>query len=100
MAETSQRPAFARRSAGFGGTDHPQRLDHAFRLTVARPPTPAESTRLLAYLEQQKDLFAADAPAARELVHDTTFEGKPADQAARITLASVLLNLDEFINRE
>ncbi len=77
-----------------------QRLDHAFRLTVARPPTPAESTRLLAYLKQQKDLFAADAPAARELVHDTTFEGKPADQAAWITLASVLLNLDEFINRE
>lgn len=98
FVETAQALA-ARVRREVAGGDAP-RLDHAFRLTVARPPTPAESTRLLAYLGQQKALFVADETAARELLHDPAFEGEPADQAAWVTLASVLLNLDEFINRE
>jgi hypothetical protein len=73
-----------------------QRLEHAFALVLSRPPTPAESKRLLAYIQQQKSLFEKDAVSAHEL----TREEGGADRAAWIALASVLLNLDETINRE
>lgn len=73
-----------------------RRLAHAFQLALSRPPTPGESARLLAYLEQQRALFAADGDSCRELLQDSP----PGGDAAWIALASVLLNLDEFINRE
>lgn len=73
-----------------------QRLAHAFALVLSRSPTPEESKRLLAYLGQQRALFAGDAVSTRELLQDSP----PGSDAAWITLASVLLNLDEFINRE
>ena len=77
------------------GSDE-QRLTHAFALVLSRPPTPEETKRLLAYRSQQRSLFASDAGSARELLHDCA----PDADAAWIALASVLLNLDEFINRE
>jgi hypothetical protein len=77
------------------GGDEP-RLAHAFTLVLSRPPTSAESKRLLAYLQQQKSLFEKDAASTHEL----TGEEGGADRAAWIALASVLLNLDETINRE
>ena len=78
------------------GESDEQRIGHAFELVLARSPRPAESRRLLAYLQQQRSLFAADVAAARELLEDA-----PADiDPAWIALSSVLLNLDEFINRE
>lgn len=77
------------------GTDE-QRLAYAFMVTLARPPKPEESKRLLAYLQQQRALFANDGAATRELLRDSP----PGADAAWIALASVLLNLDEFINRE
>ncbi len=58
----------------------PDRIDHAFRLCVARPPKPAERTRLAA------------------LLADEQREGDEA--AAWTTIARVLLNLDETITRE
>jgi hypothetical protein len=73
-----------------------QRLAHAFTLVLSRPPTPAESKRLLSYLQQQKALFEKDTASAHEL----TGEDGGAERAAWIALASVLLNLDETINRE
>jgi hypothetical protein len=77
------------------GSDE-RRLTHAFLLVLSRSPTPEESRRLLEYLQQQRTLFADDPASARELVQD-----KPAGtDAAWIALSSVLLNLDEFINRE
>ena len=38
--------------------DDAQRLDHAFLLALSRPPKPEEAQRLLAYLQQQRALFA------------------------------------------
>ena len=58
-----------------------QRLDHAFLLALGRPPTPAESGRLLSYLQDQSAV-------------------PTAEPASWVTLCSVLLNLDEFVNRE
>lgn len=74
----------------------PERLNHAYMLAVARPPKPAEAKRLLAYLEQQRTLLADDPETAQELLRDSP----PGTDPAWIALASVLLNLDEFINRE
>jgi len=71
-------------------------LAHAFALVLGRPPKPDESKRLLSYLEQQRAIFAADATSARELLKDAA----PGVDAAWIALASVLLNLDESLNRE
>ncbi|MEZ6060284.1 MAG: PSD1 and planctomycete cytochrome C domain-containing protein [Planctomycetaceae bacterium] len=73
-----------------------ERLTHAFRLVVCRPPTAQEAERLRNYLQQQRTLFAEHPDAATELLQDA-----PAGtDAAWIALASVLLNLDEFIHRE
>lgn len=71
-------------------------ISQAFLLTVSRPPTADESDRMLAYLNQQRTLFAADVPSARDLVRDAP----PGMEPAWITLCTVLLNLDEFLNRE
>ena len=73
-----------------------QRLEHAFLLVLSRRPQPAESERLLNYLKQQRSLLENDPAAAQQLLET---ESSDAD-AAWVTLASVLLNLDEFINRE
>lgn len=75
--------------------DDAERLAHAFRLTLARAPTDVESARLLAYLNQQRELFSRDTTSARDLADQA-----PDADPAWIALASVLLNLDEFINRE
>ncbi len=76
------------------------RLSHAFLLALARAPKPEEAKRLLAYLHEQQTLFASDAAASLELLQDAAVEGDAATHAAWVALASVLLNLDEFITRE
>ena len=76
--------------------DDARRLDRAWRLTVGRLPTKEERERLLAYLEQQRALFAAEPAAAAELLPP----GSPPVEPAWVTTASVLLNLDEFLERE
>lgn len=77
------------------GGDEP-RLARAFELALSRPPKPAESARLLAYLQQQRTIFAGEATSPRELCQDAA----SCEEAAWVTLCSVLLNLDEFVNRE
>jgi mono/diheme cytochrome c family protein len=66
--------------------DDEQRLAHAFVLVLSRPIKPEESKRLLAYLQQQRTLLQS--------------EGAPDPASAWVAVSSVLLNLDEFINRE
>jgi hypothetical protein len=77
-----------------------ERLDQAYLLTLARPPRAEESERLLSYLQQQKAVFGSEDAAARELLQNGVADGDPAERAAWVALASVLLNLDEFITRE
>jgi hypothetical protein len=76
-----------------------QHLDDAFMLTLGRPARPEESTRLLSYLAQQQTFFESDPAASRSLASDDA-AGNAAERAAWIALSSVLLNLDEFLNRE
>lgn len=73
-----------------------QRLAHAFLLVVARRPKIEEEKRLLAYLKQQRSLLENDRESTAQLRQDESSE----PDAAWTMVASVLLNLDEFINRE
>jgi mono/diheme cytochrome c family protein len=85
-------------------------IRRAFRLCLAREPSPAEAQRLEQYLLLQVKEYQAKPADARALV-----QGEPGTiggssrlstgsdlphRAAWIALARVLLNLDEFISRE
>ena len=74
------------------------RLDHAFRLCLARGPNSSERKRLADYFRRQvqmldsetaESLFAVDLPSVDRI-----------EAAAWVGLSSILLNLDEFITRE
>ncbi len=76
--------------------DDDLRIDRGYLLVLGRLPYPAESQRLLEYLTQQRSILTAEAESADALLKNTTRK----DGAEWVTLSSVLLNLDEFINRE
>jgi len=77
-----------------------QRLDYAFKLVVARPPTEGERQRLTDYFEQQKQLLGTDPKAAENVQPFHPHGVDPLDAAAWVGVSRVLLNLDEFITRE
>lgn len=79
------------------GSDQ-SRLEHAYCLALSRPPKAEESKRMLDYLSMQQEIFVADVPAASEL--SSVDSPESASVAAWVMVASVLLNLDEFVNRE
>jgi hypothetical protein len=81
---------------------------YGFRLCLGRKPSPAEASRLTAFLAQQRAHYAADpagavallgggGPAGKQLAQTP---GEVGHKAALVLLARVLLNLDEFITRE
>ena len=75
-----------------------QRLTLAFRLAVARPPSPAEVDILQGNLKYQIDRFRRDPAAAQKLVSVGEFPRGDADVgqlAAFTAVASLILNLDE-----
>ncbi len=93
--------AFARRLWREVPGEHARRrLEHAFLLALARPPAAAEIQALELHLNEQRRLYGRDEAAARTLAGEPIAGTSPAESAAWISLASVLLNLDEFINRE
>ncbi len=73
--------ALARRTLREGGASDAQRLQYAFRLTVSRPPAPAELTELERFLNKQR---------ARQ----------QSPEQAWMAVARVILNLDETITKE
>jgi len=80
-------PVFTEAAAALAGRllremtlDDPGRIDRAFRLTLGRRPEPEERTRFLAFVTERR----ADSANA---------------QAVWTSVATVLLNLDEFLCR-
>jgi hypothetical protein len=80
------------------------RLDLAFRLTVARRPTPREVSLLREALASYLDVYRGDPGAARKYLSQGE---SPRDEeldvselAAYSTLASLILNMDETITKE
>jgi hypothetical protein len=65
-----------------------ERIRLAFRLCLAREPSPTETRTVRALLDQERAELGADS------------QDGPPSQSAWTAVARVLLNLDEFITRE
>jgi mono/diheme cytochrome c family protein len=81
-----------------------QAADYAFRLCLARPPTRPERQRLVGLYEQEVKSFQQDRAAADKLLNHGSAE-RPGNLdtgklAAWMTVANVLLNLDETLTKE
>ncbi|MBM3832841.1 MAG: DUF1553 domain-containing protein [Verrucomicrobia bacterium] len=90
--------ALAARILREGGNSDLARLEHAFRLCVARAPTAKESQRLA-------ELLQAEANELRQKTEETKSIKPSGDLdsvqfAAWTSVARVMLNLDETITRE
>jgi hypothetical protein len=86
-----------------GGTADGDRIAYAFRLATARPPRPEETAVLLDVYRTDLARYRTDPTAARHLLsvgespRDTLLD--PAEHAAWTTVAGVILNLDEVLNK-
>ncbi len=82
-------------------TDLDSRLQHAFRLALARSPQPQELSVLKALWETQFESAQADAKATKDLSAglDLPPNLPPAEFAAWYAVASAILNLDECITK-
>ena len=77
------------------------KIEYGFRLTLSRPPSKNEATRLLALFDSMKAKYSADAKLAQEMATNPI---GPAPKGANIpelaaytVVANVLLNLDETL---
>ncbi len=95
--------SLAARAIREGGKDRSKRLDRAFRLTLARPPRPAEARILLDLVTRHESDYRRDPAAARALLHigDESAPASidPAELAAWTSAARALLNLHEIVTR-
>ena len=71
------------------------RIQHGFLLALSRYPRPNETSRLHQFLLDERSRLKSDPDVAQLHMDD-----RLNDSSEWVTLASVLLNLDEFINRE
>ena len=95
--------AFAARVLKDGGADDTAKLNHAWRLALARTPSPSERAVLEKTLAKQRAHFAEEKPAAESLLKVGDFkhpDGADAiELAAWTAVANVLLNLNETISQ-
>jgi hypothetical protein len=78
-----------------------ERIELAFRLCLSRKPSERERNVLARVLTRQLDAFTKAPKEAKALLPaDLAKETNPVELAAWISMARVLLNLDEFITRE
>jgi cytochrome c553 len=96
--------ALAQRIMTTGGPAPRSRIDLAYRLLLARHPSPDEQSVLLSALQRLRKQYTADKPAALELLsigeskRDPSFD--PTEHAAYTALCTILLNLDETLTKE
>jgi mono/diheme cytochrome c family protein len=81
-----------------------QRIEHAFRLVLARKPSAEETQVLLTAVTRLQTDFRRDPEAARKLVRIGDSRRNealdPVEHAAYAALCSAILNLDEALTRE
>lgn len=74
---------------------------HAYRLCLAREPRSDELSRAFDFIEEQRELIAElGTEDLQAYLGSALPEVEPREQALRVSLARVLMNLDEFITRE
>jgi cytochrome c553 len=95
--------ALAQRLMAHGTGDPAERVRLGFQLCVSRPPTAAETRRLVDFFEQQRSGFAQDLAAAQALLSVGNAQRPSgldtAQLAAWTMVANVLLNLDETLTK-
>ena len=92
--------ALARRAGRVSNTDLDERLRYVFRRSVARVPSERELSHLGAYYRRQRAIFAQAADEAADFMPDRLGDADGAGVAALAGVASVAMNLDEFLTRE
>jgi hypothetical protein len=99
--------ALARKTLEEGGPTDADRIEYAFRRTLARQPTGDERSELLSLLAKQRERIAEGWVNANEIASGEDEapanlpKGTTPTQAAAYTVVSrVLLNLDETITKE
>lgn len=92
--------ALARRMAAQEGTVS-AKINHGFRLSLARPPKDGEIDRLVALYDSTRTKYAADTKLAKEMATNPIGPAPKgadfADLAALTVVGNVLLNLDETL---
>jgi hypothetical protein len=93
--------ALAVRTLTLPRNDDAERVRYAFRRCLVRTPSDAEVSRLLEFVNQERAAFDVDVPAACVLagLEDNSQQNAP-ERAAWVSLARVLMNVDEFVTRE
>jgi hypothetical protein len=95
---------FAERLIKEAGPTPAERIGHAFRLAISRPPTAGEQRILTGLLVEAISRFRSDKAAAEKLVAvgDSPRDAgvDVIDLAGWTTIASVILNLDETISKD
>jgi hypothetical protein len=82
------------------GTKFRDRLEYAYRVTLARSPEAREEERMLGLFQRQKELLAGQADRIAAIFPYDLENMDRLEGAAWVGVASVLLNLDEFITKE
>lgn len=93
---------FARRMIKDGGSDDAARIAFGFSLATGRAPRDDDQKTLAALLARSRAIFASDRGAAEKLVtrDDVDLSGlDKIEVAAWMSVANVLLNLDETLTK-
>ena len=80
-----------------------QKLVRLFELALHRQPRADETARLSSFFQEQKARIVADASSALNSLgteRENLTEADATEAAALVAVARVVMNLDEFINRE
>jgi len=94
---------FAERILREGGDTVDEQLDFAFRVAIGRHPEKAEAALLWQLHQQQQQFYAGHSDQAEQLIQigETPLDDalNPVDVATLTTIASTLLNHDEFVTK-
>ena len=86
------------------GLGFDDRLDQAFRLCLARPPSGSEREAMHEYFVRQRAMLEQDTSTAREWfpfeIASAGESGDPTVPAAWVGISRILMNMDEFMTRE
>ena len=98
--EAAQHGAFKILAAPLLSNDT-ERMTHVYQTALSRDPSLGEREQLTEMLHASREWFQDRDKEALELMGPFALQnGKPAEQAAWVTLLRLILNLDEFLTRE
>jgi mono/diheme cytochrome c family protein len=80
--------------------DLEHKLREIFRLCLTREPNAKELKHLMDYYQEQREIFATEQKSAEQVMPVPPRSVDRVEAATWVTVATVLMNLDEFITRE